>query len=75
MTTTKHSDPISITLPRERTLTTGSATHIEPTTFSPRVLVIGAALAGLVTSWVLLDRGYQVTIFRRHGPTIGPTTV
>jgi D-amino-acid oxidase len=31
-------------------------------TFSPRVLVVGGDVIGLVTAWALLDRGYLVTI-------------
>ena len=34
----------------------------EPTNRSPHVLVIGGGVTGLVSSWVLLDRGYHVTI-------------
>ena len=33
-----------------------------PTSSSPRVLIIGGGVTGLVTAWTLLDRGYQVTI-------------
>ena len=34
----------------------------EPTLESPRILVIGGGVTGLVTAWVLLDRGYHVTV-------------
>ncbi|KAI0484111.1 nucleotide-binding domain-containing protein [Xylariaceae sp. FL0804] len=34
----------------------------EPTSTSPHVLVIGGGVTGLVSAWVLLDRGYHVTI-------------
>ena len=72
MSTTKYSDPVFITLPRGRTLTTGSATNIKPTTSFPRVLVVGAGVTCLVATWVLLDRGYQVTILSKtwanHSP-------
>lgn len=34
----------------------------EPTSRSPHVLVIGGGVTGLISSWVLLDRGYHVTI-------------
>ncbi|KAI1506741.1 nucleotide-binding domain-containing protein [Biscogniauxia marginata] len=34
----------------------------QPTNRSPHILVIGGGVTGLVTSWVLLDRGYNVTI-------------
>ncbi|KAI1813097.1 nucleotide-binding domain-containing protein [Poronia punctata] len=34
----------------------------EPTNKSPHILVIGGGVTGLVSAWVLLDRGYRVTI-------------
>ncbi|KAI0143042.1 nucleotide-binding domain-containing protein [Xylariaceae sp. FL1272] len=34
----------------------------EPTSNSPHILVIGGGVTGLVNAWVLLDRGYRVTI-------------
>ncbi|KAK7753837.1 hypothetical protein SLS62_004203 [Diatrype stigma] len=34
----------------------------EPTSRSPHILVIGGGVTGLISSWVLLDRGYHVTI-------------
>ncbi|KAK9772217.1 putative Nucleotide-binding domain-containing protein [Seiridium cardinale] len=34
----------------------------KPTHDSPHVLVIGGGVTGLITSWLLLDRGYHVTI-------------
>ncbi|KAH0536616.1 hypothetical protein FGG08_006527 [Glutinoglossum americanum] len=37
-----------------------------PTASSPRVLVVGGGVTGLVTSWVLLDRGYHVTIVSKE---------
>jgi D-amino-acid oxidase len=37
-----------------------------PTSSSPNVLVIGGGVTGLVTSWVLLDRGYHVTIVAKE---------
>ncbi|KAI2610411.1 FAD dependent oxidoreductase [Hypoxylon sp. NC1633] len=33
-----------------------------PTPKSPHVLVVGGGVTGLISSWVLLDRGYRVTI-------------
>ncbi|KAJ8129693.1 hypothetical protein O1611_g3936 [Lasiodiplodia mahajangana] len=33
-----------------------------PSSNSPHILVIGGGVIGLVTAWVLLDRGYRVTI-------------
>lgn len=35
---------------------------VQPTASSPHVLVVGAGVTGLVTAWVLLDKGYRVTI-------------
>ncbi|KAI0407997.1 nucleotide-binding domain-containing protein [Xylaria palmicola] len=37
----------------------------QPSKNSPHVLVIGGGVTGLVTSWVLLDRGYRVTILSK----------
>lgn len=35
---------------------------ITPTPGSPKFLMIGAGVSGLVSSWMLLDKGYRVTI-------------
>ncbi|KAF7303985.1 FAD-dependent oxidoreductase [Mycena indigotica] len=35
---------------------------VKSTPNSPHVLIVGAGVTGLVTAWVLLDRGYKVTI-------------
>lgn len=37
-----------------------------PTPFSHNVLVVGGGVTGLVTAWVLLDRGYNVTIVAKE---------
>lgn len=37
-----------------------------PTKSSPRILVVGGGVTGLITSWVLLDRGYHVTIVAKE---------
>src|SRR5947207_9969551 len=37
-----------------------------PTPSSPTVLVIGGGVTGLITSWVLLDRGYHVSIVSKE---------
>ncbi|KAJ7836910.1 nucleotide-binding domain-containing protein [Mycena olivaceomarginata] len=34
----------------------------EPSSGSPHVLIIGGGVTGLTTAWVLLDRGYRVTL-------------
>ncbi|KAJ2995369.1 hypothetical protein NUW58_g1288 [Xylaria curta] len=38
---------------------------VQPTNKSPHILVIGGGVTGLVSSWVLLDRGYRVTILSK----------
>ncbi|KAI2640978.1 FAD dependent oxidoreductase [Xylaria nigripes] len=38
----------------------------QPTSRSPHILVIGGGVTGLVSSWVLLDRGYRVTIVSKE---------
>lgn len=35
---------------------------IQTSASSPHILVVGAGVTGLVTAWVLLDKGYKVTI-------------
>lgn len=42
-----------------------SRPQISPKTSSPNVLIIGGGVTGLVTAWVLLDRGYRVTIIAK----------
>lgn len=42
-----------------------------PRSTSPRVLVVGGGVTGLVTSWVLLDRGYHVTIVSKEWASYG----
>ncbi|KAI1298665.1 nucleotide-binding domain-containing protein [Xylaria venustula] len=37
----------------------------QPSSKSPHILVIGGGVVGLVSSWVLLDRGYRVTILSK----------
>lgn len=38
---------------------------VQATAASPHVLIIGAGVTGLVTAWVLLDKGYRVTILSK----------
>lgn len=45
-----------------RDLTPYHTRLVQPTASSPHVLIVGAGVTGLVTAWVLLDRGYKVTI-------------
>ncbi|KAJ6783553.1 hypothetical protein PWT90_07707 [Aphanocladium album] len=42
----------------------------QPDGSSPRVIVVGAGVAGLTTAWFLLDRGYHVTILSKEWPTL-----
>ncbi|KAH9211511.1 nucleotide-binding domain-containing protein [Leptodontidium sp. 2 PMI_412] len=43
-----------------------SEPQTHPTQSSSMVLVIGGGVTGLITAWVLLDRGYQVTIVSKQ---------
>ena len=38
----------------------------KPTPSSPTILVVGGGVTGLTTAWVLLDRGYHVTIVSKE---------
>ncbi|KAK2742808.1 hypothetical protein FQN57_005099 [Myotisia sp. PD_48] len=42
-----------------------------PTAFSPRVLIIGGGVTGLITAWLLLDAGLHVTIASKEWATFG----
>ncbi|KAI1175155.1 nucleotide-binding domain-containing protein [Nemania sp. FL0916] len=37
----------------------------QPSSKSPHILIIGGGVTGLITAWVLLDRGYHVTILSK----------
>lgn len=39
---------------------------VQTTAASPHVLIVGAGVTGLVTAWVLLDKGYKVTIISKE---------
>jgi D-amino-acid oxidase len=41
-------------------------------TTSPHVLVIGSGVSGCTTAWLLLDRGYRVTILAQDFPSFQP---
>ncbi|MCJ1351816.1 MAG: hypothetical protein MMC33_001800 [Icmadophila ericetorum] len=45
--------------------------QISPTQWSPRILVIGGGVTGLITAWVLLDRGYHVTVIAKEWASYG----
>lgn len=42
-----------------------------PTSKSPRVLIIGGGVIGLVNAWTLLDTGYHVTIVAKEWASYG----
>ncbi|RAL06609.1 FAD-dependent oxidoreductase [Aspergillus homomorphus CBS 101889] len=50
-------------------LSLGAASLKAANEFSTNVLVIGGGVTGLVTAWVLLDRGYHVTIVAKEWAT------
>lgn len=39
---------------------------VQATAASPHVLIVGGGVTGLVTAWVLLDKGYKVTILSKE---------
>ncbi|KAI9714580.1 MAG: hypothetical protein M1812_006385 [Candelaria pacifica] len=47
-------------------LSSSSTPKKSPSAHSHRVLVIGGGVTGLVTSWLLLDKGYHVTIVSKE---------
>lgn len=42
-----------------------------PTQSSKRILIVGGGVTGLVTAWVLLDRGYKVTVLSKEWASFG----
>jgi D-amino-acid oxidase len=42
-----------------------------PTVTSPRVLVVGGGVTGLVNAWLLLDKGYRVTVVSKEWASYG----
>lgn len=42
-----------------------------PTPYSPRVLVVGGGVTGLITAWTLLDKGYYVTVLAKEWASYG----
>ncbi|ETS78835.1 hypothetical protein PFICI_08688 [Pestalotiopsis fici W106-1] len=50
-------------------ITTKSEPAKPPSSTSHHVLVVGAGVTGLTSAWLLLDRGYKVTILSKEWPT------
>ncbi|PSN70298.1 nucleotide-binding domain-containing protein [Corynespora cassiicola Philippines] len=42
-----------------------------PTASSPHIVIIGGGVTGLVNAWVLLDRGYRVTVLSKEWASYG----
>ncbi|KAK7540662.1 FAD dependent oxidoreductase [Phyllosticta citribraziliensis] len=42
-----------------------------PTSSSPRVLIVGGGVTGLITAWTLLDKGYHVNILAKEWASYG----
>ncbi|KAL8850155.1 MAG: hypothetical protein Q9221_004916 [Calogaya cf. arnoldii] len=40
--------------------------QVRPTVCSPHILIIGGGVTGLTTAWILLDRGYRVTVVAKE---------
>ncbi|EAS29795.3 uncharacterized protein CIMG_08541 [Coccidioides immitis RS] len=49
----------------------GRETLHTATPSSPHILIIGGGVTGLTTAWLLLDRGYRVTIVSKEWATFG----
>src|SRR5436305_14966347 len=62
MSALPHTNPVTL----GRDISLDSSPLKSPTASSPHVLVIGGGVTGLTTSWVLLDRGYHVTIVSKE---------
>jgi len=43
----------------------------KPTSSSAMILIVGGGVTGLVTTWVLLDKGYYVTILAKESASYG----
>lgn len=42
-----------------------------PVAHSPHILIVGGGVTGLVTAWVLLDKGYHVTVLAKEWASYG----
>ncbi|KKY29755.1 putative fad dependent oxidoreductase [Diaporthe ampelina] len=56
-----------------RDLTPYPGRLIQSSATSPHVLIVGAGVTGLVTAWVLLDKGYKVTIVSKDWANFTPS--
>jgi D-amino-acid oxidase len=54
-----------------QTLTPHPDPLIPPTRTSPRILIVGGGVIGLVNSWVFLDKGYRFAIVSKEYATYG----
>ncbi|KUI53483.1 D-aspartate oxidase [Cytospora mali] len=61
------------TLVMWRDLTPYPRRLVHPSASSPHVLIIGAGVTGLVTAWILLDKGYKVTIVSKDWANFTPS--
>ena len=43
----------------------------KPSTFSPRILIVGGGVTCLVTAWTLLDQGFHVTVIAKEYASYG----
>src|SRR5436305_13578041 len=71
-TSVDHRQTMVIKSPHYNPVTLGKDVSLDPsplkpsTPSSPHILVIGGGVTGLVTSWVLHDRGYRVTVVSKE---------
>ena len=43
----------------------------KPSAYSPRILIVGGGVTGLITAWTLLDQGYHVTVIAKEYASYG----
>ena len=55
---------------RDAIFATSSQPVVVPSKSAPHILVIGAGVTGCVSSWLLLDQGYRVTILSSAFPEL-----
>lgn len=47
----------------------------DPTATSPMILILGGGVTGLINAWVLLDRGYHVTVVAQRWASLPTNNV